>query len=84
MSDRERFDEWIKIKEGRVSVVIGVRSAIFAPFQKLGLIVVDEEHEHTYKQEETPRYHARSVAIMRAQINSASGYFRFSHTFLES
>lgn len=71
LSDRERFDEWIKIKEVRVSVVIGVRSAIFAPFQKLGLIVVDEEHEHTYKQEETPRYHARDVAVMRAQINSA-------------
>jgi len=71
LSDRERFDEWIKIKEGRVSVVIGVRSAIFAPFQNLGLIIVDEEHEHTYKQEETPRYHARDVAVMRAQINSA-------------
>jgi len=71
LTDRERFEEWRKIQEGRVDVVVGVRSAIFAPFQKLGLIIVDEEHEHTYKQEETPKYHARDVAVMRAQINSA-------------
>ncbi len=71
LSEGERFDEWRRIKEGKVSVVVGVRSAIFAPLQRLGLIIVDEEHEHTYKQGETPRYHARDVAIMRAQINSA-------------
>lgn len=71
LSEGERFDEWRKIKEGKVNVVVGVRSAIFAPFQRLGLVIVDEEHEHTYKQGETPRYHARDVAVIRAQINSA-------------
>ncbi len=71
LSEGERFDEWRRIKDGKVSVVVGVRSAIFAPLQRLGLIIVDEEHEHTYKQGETPRYHARDVAVMRAQINFA-------------
>ncbi len=71
LSDGERFDEWRRIKKGEVSVVVGVRSAIFAPLQRLGLIIIDEEHEHTYKQGETPRYHARDVAVMWAQINSA-------------
>ncbi|MGC8739289.1 MAG: primosomal protein N' [Candidatus Hydrogenedens sp.] len=71
LSEGERFDEWRRIKERKVNVVVGVRSAIFAPFQRLGLIIIDEEHEHTYKQGETPRYHARDVAVMRAQINSA-------------
>jgi len=71
LSEGERFDEWRRIKEGKVNVVVGVRSAIFAPLQRLGLVIVDEEHEHTYKQGETPRYHARDVAVMRAQINSA-------------
>jgi primosomal protein N' (replication factor Y) len=61
----ERFDEWARVREGRASVVVGARSAVFAPCASLGLIIVDEEHETTYKQEEAPRYHAREVALMR-------------------
>ena len=66
LSDGERFDEWMKIYESRVKIVVGARSALFAPFKNLGLIIVDEEHENSYKQDESPRYHARDVAVMRA------------------
>src|SRR6185436_4111622 len=68
LSEGERHDEWHKIHSGRARIVIGARSAVFAPMKNLGLIVVDEEHESTYKQEEAPRYHARDVAIVRAKI----------------
>ncbi len=68
LSEGERHDEWHKIHSGRARIAIGPRSAIFAPLKNLGLIVVDEEHETTYKQEEAPRYHARDVAIVRAKI----------------
>jgi primosomal protein N' (replication factor Y) (superfamily II helicase) len=68
LSDGERHDEWHKIREGRARIVIGARSAVFAPVTNLGLIVVDEEHENTYKQEETPRYHGRDLAVLRAQM----------------
>jgi primosomal protein N' (replication factor Y) len=71
LSTGERHDEWHKIRQGRARIVIGARSAIFAPVEPLGLIIVDEEHEHTYKQEEAPRYHARDVAIMRGQMENA-------------
>ncbi len=71
LSAGERHDEWHKIRDGRARIVIGARSAIFAPVEPLGLIIVDEEHEHTYKQEEAPRYHARDVAIMRGQMENA-------------
>jgi len=71
LSVGERHDEWHKIRQGRARIVIGARSAIFAPVEPLGLIIVDEEHEHTYKQEEAPRYHARDVAIMRGQMENA-------------
>ena len=71
LSAGERHDEWHKIRQGRARIVIGARSAIFAPVEPLGLIVVDEEHEHTYKQEEAPRYHARDVAVMRGQMERA-------------
>ena len=71
MSAGERHDEWHKIRQGRARIVIGARSAIFAPVEPLGLIIVDEEHEHTYKQEEAPRYHARDVAVMRGQMENA-------------
>jgi primosomal protein N' (replication factor Y) len=71
LSSGERHDEWHKIRQGRARIVIGARSAIFAPVDPLGLIIVDEEHEHTYKQEEAPRYHARDVAIMRGQMECA-------------
>ncbi len=71
LSTGERHDEWHKIRQGRARIVIGARSAIFAPVEPLGLIIVDEEHEHTYKQEEAPRYHARDVAIMRGRMEGA-------------
>ncbi|MFJ9499818.1 primosomal protein N' [Brevibacillus centrosporus] len=71
LSQGEKFDEWRKIIRKQVKVVVGARSAIFAPFENVGLIVIDEEHESSYKQEETPRYHAREVALWRAKRNHA-------------
>jgi primosomal protein N' (replication factor Y) (superfamily II helicase) len=71
LSSGERHDEWHKIRQGRARIVIGARSAIFAPVEPLGLVIVDEEHEHTYKQEEAPRYHARDVAVVRGQMEGA-------------
>jgi len=67
MSDGERYDEWTRIENGSAPVVLGVRSAILAPVPDPGLIIIDEEHEPSYKQEETPRYHARAVALYRSQ-----------------
>lgn len=72
LSDGERHDEWHKINNGAARIVIGARSAVFAPLEKLGLIVVDEEHENSYKQEEAPRYHARDVAVYRAHIEGCA------------
>ncbi|MGC5328742.1 primosomal protein N' [Brevibacillus sp. SYSU BS000544] len=69
LSQGERYDEWRKIQRGQVKLVVGARSAIFAPFRRLGLIIIDEEHESSYKQEETPRYHTRDVAMWRAKEN---------------
>ena len=69
LSTGEKYDEWRKIQRKEVQVVVGARSAIFAPFENLGIIIIDEEHETTYKQEETPRYHARDVAIKRASLH---------------
>jgi len=71
LSAGERHDEWHKIRQGRARIVIGARSAVFAPVEPLGLIIVDEEHESTYKQEEAPRYHARDVSIMRGLMENA-------------
>ncbi|WP_341961476.1 primosomal protein N' [Planococcus maritimus] len=67
LSAGEKYDEWRKIQRAEVKVVVGARSAIFAPFQNLGLIILDEEHESSYKQDDSPRYHARDVAIWRSQ-----------------
>ena len=71
LSDGERYDEWHRIRTGEARVVVGPRSAIFAPVANLGLIVVDEEHDPSYKQDEAPRYHARDVAVMRAHFEGA-------------
>ena len=71
LSDGERYDEWLALKEGRKRIAVGARSAIFAPLARLGAIVVDEEHESSYKQGETPRYHAREVAMVRARQENA-------------
>jgi len=70
LSPGERYDEWCKIRSGRVKVVVGARSAVFAPFDNLGLIVIDEEHENTYKQETTPRYQTQEVALKRAALEN--------------
>jgi primosomal protein N' (replication factor Y) len=67
LSDGERHDQWYRIRRGDVDVVVGTRSAVFAPLRALGLVVVDEEHDGSYKQEETPRYNGRDVAVMRAR-----------------
>ncbi|MGE0363468.1 MAG: primosomal protein N' [Vicinamibacterales bacterium] len=66
LSDGERHDQWHRVRGGEVDVVVGTRSAVFAPLDRLGLVVVDEEHDTSYKQDETPRYHGRDVAVMRA------------------
>src|SRR5215469_12692972 len=71
LSDRERAEQWHRIKRGEARMVVGTRSAVFAPVSDLALIIVDEEHDASYKQEETPRYHARDVAVMRAKMSNA-------------
>jgi primosomal protein N' (replication factor Y) len=70
LGDADRGTHWRRVAAGQVQVVVGARSAVFAPTRKLGLIVIDEEHETTFKQENTPRYHARDVAVMRARLES--------------
>ena len=71
LSQKERYLEWNRIREARVSIVVGARSAIFAPFKNLGVIVIDEEHDSSYKQDSSPRYHARDTAIVRARTENA-------------
>jgi primosomal protein N' (replication factor Y) (superfamily II helicase) len=84
LSDGERHDQWQKIRRGTVSVVVGTRSAVFAPLESLGLVVVDEEHDGSYKQEETPRYHGRDVAVMRAKREGALAVLGSATPSLES
>ena len=71
LSDGERHDQWHRIRRGDVDVVVGTRSAVFAPLARPGLIIVDEEHDTSYKQDETPRYHGRDVAVMRGKFAGA-------------
>jgi primosomal protein N' (replication factor Y) len=72
LSQGERFDEWYKIHRNEARIVIGARSAIFAPLENLGLIIVDEEHESSYKQESNPRYHGRDIAVLRSRIEGCA------------
>jgi primosomal protein N' (replication factor Y) len=71
LTPEERSEQWRRIQRGEAPIVVGTRSAIFAPVPHLGLILVDEEHDQSYKQEETPRYNARDVAVMRAKLEGA-------------
>ena len=71
LSNGERYDEWRKVERGEAQVVVGARSAIFAPLKNIGAIIIDEEHEASYKQDSNPRYHARDVALLRAKYNQA-------------
>ena len=84
LSEGERHDEWHKLHTGKARIVVGARSAVFAPLENLGLIVVDEEHETSYKQEEAPRYHARDVAVVRAKIERCAVLLGTATPSLES
>jgi primosomal protein N' (replication factor Y) len=84
LSDVERAREWKRVRDGEARVVVGTRSAVFAPLENLGLIIVDEEQENSYKQEETPRYHGRDVAIVRAKMENALALLGSATPSLES
>jgi primosomal protein N' (replication factor Y) len=84
LSEGERHDEWHRIRSGTARVVIGARSAIFAPVEKLGIVIVDEEHENTYKQEETPRYHGRDLAVLRGHMEKCAVLLGSATPSLES
>ena len=84
LSDKERAEQWHRIKRGEAKIVVGTRSAVFAPVSDLALIIVDEEHDSSYKQEEMPRYHARDVAVMRAKMANATVVLGSATPSLES
>ncbi len=84
LGDGERYDEWLALKRGEKRIAVGARSAIFAPLRELGAIVVDEEHEASYKQGEAPRYHAREVAVVRARLAGATVVLGSATPSLES
>jgi primosomal protein N' (replication factor Y) (superfamily II helicase) len=84
LSDVERAHEWWRVRKGEARVVVGTRSAVFAPLENIGLIIVDEEQEGSYKQEETPRYHGRDVAIVRAKLEGALALLGSATPSLES
>jgi primosomal protein N' (replication factor Y) (superfamily II helicase) len=84
LSDVERAREWWRVRNRQARVVVGTRSAVFAPLENLGLIIVDEEQENSYKQEETPRYHGRDVAIVRAKLDNAAALLGSATPSLET
>jgi len=84
LSDKERAEHWHRIRRGEARAVVGTRSAVFAPVSNLALIIVDEEQDSSYKQEETPRYHARNVAVMRAKFSDAAAVLGSATPSLES
>lgn len=84
LSEKERAEHWHRIRRGEARAVVGTRSAVFAPVSKLALIIVDEEQDSSYKQEETPRYHARNVAVMRAKFSNAAVVMGSATPSLES
>jgi primosomal protein N' (replication factor Y) (superfamily II helicase) len=84
LSDVERAREWWRVRNGQARVVVGTRSAVFAPLENVGLIIVDEEQENSYKQEETPRYHGRDVAIVRAKMENAAALLGSATPSLET
>jgi primosomal protein N' (replication factor Y) len=84
LSDAERAEQWHRIQRGEARIAVGTRSAIFAPVRDLALIIVDEEHDHSYKQEETPRYHGRDVAVVRAKTLNATVVLGSATPSLES
>lgn len=84
LSPGERFDEWLRVKKGEASIVIGARSAVFAPVKNPGLIIIDEEHENSYKQGDYPYYHAREVAMKRSKITGATVILGSATPALES
>ena len=84
LSDKERAEHWHRIRRGEARAIVGTRSAVFAPVSNLALIIVDEEQDSSYKQEETPRYHARNVAVMRAKFSNAAVVLGSATPSLES
>jgi primosomal protein N' (replication factor Y) len=84
LSESERYEQWCRIRNGRVQIVVGARSAVFAPLQRLGVVIVDEEHDSSFKQEEGVRYHARDLSLVRAQRASAVAVLGSATPALES